>query len=62
MSIIPLRPIPQVLLDTPRGQARLVWALERSDGVRIAHVKMSDTGAPWTFEAHQVRVIKAGAQ
>lgn len=62
MSTIVVLPPPVILLDTPRGRARLVSAGTNCHGLDIVRVRLCGTGSPWTFERYQVTRVKDGAK
>lgn len=46
----------KIIVDTPYGRGRLVWAGYNCYGMRIVLVRMLSTGTPWTFAAEAVEV------
>lgn len=54
-----LKPKPPVIVETPRGLARLVGQPYRTMyGYDAVRVRMSGTGSPWTFPVNQVKVVR----
>lgn len=59
VNVSTLKPKPPVIVETPRGLARLVGQPFRTMyGYDAVNVRMSNTGSPWTFRMDQVKVVR----